>query len=94
MLGLREGQLAPQPRQNDGLGFGIGETRSSTIWALGRSVLALLAATNKLLLCDQSGELIANLTGEFLQIDQRASSSQLSLMLPRQRLCYVLDPVL
>jgi hypothetical protein len=54
----------------------------------------LLAATNKLSLCKQPGDLIANLTGQFFQINERASSSQLLRMLPRQILHDSLDTVL
>jgi hypothetical protein len=54
----------------------------------------LLAAADKLTLRKQSSDLVADLTSQFLQIDERASSSQLLIVFFSQCLHDESDPIL
>ncbi len=94
MLRLGEGQLASHPGQNDRFRISVGQTLASTIGTHGRSLILLLTASNKFSLGERPGDFIADLTRQFFQVNQRASSGQLLLVLPSQRPRGHLNPVL
>jgi hypothetical protein len=54
--------------------IGVGRARPLAVWTNCRPVTLFGGSPNHFLFCQEAGDFIADLAGQFLQVDQRASS--------------------
>jgi hypothetical protein len=72
VLGLSIGKFASQPSQHDWLGLSIGLAASPTVGTYRRFFVAGLPPPDELAFGQPPSDFIADLTGQFLQINERA----------------------